>query len=973
MKEDETMVWQETKVLSVVRNRGLLACACLGLWLLWPLPNVAFAQAQPAAEAEQSQPPGQTAQPPGQTAQPAGQTAQPAGQTAQPAAPSEPAKVVVNLKDAPIDQVVKFLSDNTGKAVVRNKDVKAQITVVSPEPVTPQRAVELICGALRIEGVAVVERDGVINLIPAAKVAEMGVAAPGEAPGAGLVRKIIAVHLSDAEQMAKLVTPLLSEGSKVVADARSAKLILTVRGEELESLEKLISQLDVVATDESAIRIFQLKHAPAEELAPVIAAIVSATGTTAAPAEPSGGPAPKPDKPPSGAPKSAEVAVVPYVMTNWLVVRVPKDKLEIVAQLVADLDVEKPPQLELNVIPVRNADARNLASQLADLYRRRPKTRDARDVVEIAADERANSVIVYSNRANFELISKIVAELDTESSRKTETRSYELKYADAEDVASQLNELYSGQQQQTSYYDYWFYPYSTRGDTVTVRFVPERRTNTLIVIAAPTEFQQIGELISKLDQPLSTSEVQPRIYHIRNVDAKELTDVLNDIFGVQQETQTGGYYYYMYRLRSEQETIGRLYGKVRFVLEAATNSIIVITNNAQNFPIIEGLIRELDKTTAEYANTMVYRLENADAIDVADQLNNLFAPPGAGKPAEAQKQDAEEAARTAYYSWLMGTSAREAQERPISNLIGKVRVVPDPRTNSLLITTAVQNFEVVGQLVRSLDLESPKVLIRVQFLEITRSEESRAGVRLASNGTIFESKDFNNGLLGAFGFTWEQVTANTVLSATVNVSAIVQFLQREFNARILSQPMLVVNNNREATIFIGAQVPFIEKSLIEPGTTARSDSFSYKEVGTKLVIRPHINEKKKVVTTVALTDSQIREGQVLFGGFILDSRSYNTELAVENGQTVVIGGILRQDESEIVNRVPVLGHIPLIGLLFRKKDTLRTTTELIAFITPTVLRTREEDDAATRAAREAGPEMKLWLPQWDQTRGAPGP
>ncbi len=593
-----------------------------------------------------------------------------------------------------------------------------------------------------------------------------------------------------------------------------------------------------------------------------------------------------------------------------------------------------------------------LARQLSDLFRRRRDRRTSRDAVEIAADERANALIVLSSPANFELIKRIIAELDTEESRKTETRSYELEYADADDVAEQLNDLYSALQQ-TSYYSPWYY--SPRRSTATTRFVPERRTNTLIVIAPPSEFEEIEALIEKLDQPIAEAEVSPRVYHIRHIDAKEMTDVLNDIFGVEETRGVGGYGYYYSRQRSRGTGVGRLYGKVRFVHEPSTNSVIVITNNKANFPIIEALIQKLDQTTADYANTMVYELENADATDLANQINILFAVPGAGRPPE--KEDPEAEARAAYYDWITGRPSKE-EERPISNLIGKVRVVPVPRTNSLLITTAVQNFEVLRQLIMQLDVETPKVLIKIQLVEIMRTQQIRKGMRLGSTASVFDSKDFNSGFLSTFGVAWDKVTKDTVLSADMDVALLIQFLERKFNARVLGQPSLVVNNNKEATLIFGSEIPFIETSTGEPGTIGLRVTYAYREVGTKLVIKPQINPKNKVVTTVQLTASQMREGELLLGGAILDTRSFDTVVAVDDGQTLVIGGILRQEEGEIFHKMP----IPVLDLIFRKRDKTLTTTELIAFITPTVLRTRAEADLATEQAREKLSELEIWRP-----------
>ena len=104
---------------------------------------------------------------------------------------------------------------------------------------------------------------------------------------------------------------------------------------------------------------------------------------------------------------------------------------------------------------------------------------------------------------------------------------------------------------------------------------------------------------------------------------------------------------------------------------------------------------------------------------------------------------------------------------------------------------------------------------------------------------------------------------------------------------------------------------------------------------------------------------------MILGGEILDTRRFQTEMAVEHGQTMVIGGIMREEESEYIRRIPILGHLPLLKYLFSKKDTRFETTELIAFITPRVMRTLEDDIAVTRDVSEQLNVPEDWHPRLD--------
>jgi type II secretory pathway component GspD/PulD (secretin) len=873
-------------------------------------------------------------------------------------------EVALNLNKVKIDQVVKFLSELTGKTVMKHKNAQAEITIVSHEKVPRQEAIRMICESLRLEKVAVVDRDNIIWLIPQDLLPQMdiGLVLPTEElPKIGFISKSIQVKFADVAELEKLLRPLLSEKATLIAHPAAKKIIVTDTVERIANLERVVAELDVLDIDDRQVQIFPLKYADAEELAPILEALMAAPGQA-----PSGKPAPKPSpgkaQPKPSAQAAGEVEIQPYKAANWLLVVAPKEKLAKIAQLIEQLDREMPQELKVWVIPIQYAEANELARDLGALLKKRHEKR-IRDTIEITADTRSNSLIVLASEMNYHIILKVVEELDTEESVQMKTEWFELEYADAEDLAEQLNELYSGLQEE---YPWYYYLYRTRRTEARTRFVAEKRTNSLIAIAPPSEFEKIKALVERLDQPIDIEQVAPRVYTIKYSDAKELTDVLNRVFGVEDTGRVSGYYDYLMARYGDKAEVGRLYGKVRFDPLPSINAIIVTTNNTENFPLIEKFIDELDRTAPEAANLLVVTLKNARAEDVAEQLNILFSREGVRAP---EKKEEEE---QPWYVWLYGAPKKE-EERPISNLIGQVRVVEDKRTNSLLITTAVQNHEAIKTLIKQLDAPEPKVCVAVRLIEIIRSKSKRMGIRFSSEPTVFETDDFDNGLRSTFGFSWEEVHGNGIVGAELDISALVQFIARHFNTRILSDTTLTMDNNEEAELFVGAEIPFIEKSQITPEGT-RADSFTYKPAGTTLKITPNINQEGKVVMNIFLEASQRRVGEVILGGEVLDTRRFDTMLAVEDGQTIVMGGIMREQEVEGTRGVPILKDIPFFRLVFGKRDTRQETTELVAFITPTVLRTRAEDEAATRKFTERLGGEHNWQPVRDPygpTEGQP--
>jgi type II secretion system protein D len=898
--------------------------------------------------------------------------AQPAPAAQDAASNDDEGTVAVNLNNVDVDHVVKFLSEIAGKPVVKHKDVKVQMSVYSPGKITPDKAFALIGEALHLEKVAMIQDRDTIRLVPAEMLSDVlvEILPEGETPlTGGIVKAVITVRFADVKEIEELVKPLISKGGSMLAHPASKKIIVTDTANRVQAIKEVVAQLDVLDAEQRQIKVFELKHADPEELAPIVKSVLTILAAQSGAKNNRG--QPQPGQPPQQQqqqqgqqpPPPSVLDVVPYKSANWLVVVAPGEIIEAAVALVEDFDREKPKELSMRIVPILYADAEQVGRELAALFEKRPDKR-VKETVQISANARSSSLIVLSSEENFQIIERLVAELDVEESVQMTTQSFELQFADADDIAEQMNELYSGSQDTGRSY-YWYYP--SRREESKTRFVPERRTNSLIAIARPTEMAKIKEIITKLDKPIDAEQVSPRIFRVRYVDATELTEVLNKVFGSGDTTRTGGYYDYFYGGSSAKDKyeIGRLYGKVKFVPETTTNSIIVTTNNNENFKIIAAFIEELDGVSPDASNTLVVKLQYANAKDMADQLNALFAAEGARAP-QQQQQQGEEEQQGGYYSWLYGSQRKKEEKRAISNLIGQVRVVPDTRTNALMVTTAVQNFVVIEDLVHKLDVPAPKVQVRVRLIEITTTRARRVGTRFSSDPTVFEPDDLDNGLRSLFGITWEDVYRDGTIraSADIDIGLLIQFLQRRADTRILGEPTLVMNNNQLANLFVGSRIPFITASQSTPEGTL-NQSFEYRDAGTTMKITPNINELNKVEMKVELESSQIRPGEVLFGGFIIDSRQFNTQLAVESGDTIVIGGILRQSESEAVRRVPLLGHVPVANLAFRKKDSKFETTELIAFITPTVLRSAEEDAAATRDAADRVYNIQDWHPYTD--------
>ena len=683
-----------------------------------------------------------------------------------------------------------------------------------------------------------------------------------------------------------------------------------------------------------------------------------------------------PGAPPSSAGRAAsgaEVEIQSYKAANWLIVLAPKEKMPKVAQLVDELDQELPQEIKLRVIPVKYAAAEDLARQLENLAQKR-YSKKVREVIEIASDQRSNSLVILSSEQNYTAIQTIVKELDSPESVQTKTEWFELKYADAEDLAEQMNTLYQGQNQQ-SYVTYYFG--SVGRSEVKPRFVAEKRSNSLIAIAPPNEFDRIREVVERLDKKIEGDQVAPRMFVIRNNDAKELADVLNRVFGVEETGQQNNFLDYIFGVQSSKKAkVGRLYGQVRFDPLIISNAIVVTTNNKENFPIIASFIARLDQDSPESANLLVITLKNAPALDLARQLNGLFGREGTRLPARAtqaqqpnqqqgnQQQSSQQQAQQGapsseeeQYSFLYAPEPKAGQ-RPISESIGRVRVVADTRTNSLMITTPAQNHAEIRALVAELDQPSPKVYVAVRLIEVSRTNASYIGLRFTSTPSLFTSQDFDNGVQANLGINWQTAFHNGVLTAAVSPAVLAQFVIEHFDSRILSDTSLTMDNNRHGEIFVGSQVPLLTNSQTYLNQT--TNGVVYTKVGTDLTMTPIINTEDRVVMDIQMMASQLEPGVLINGSPVIDSRNFTTMLAVENNQTIVIGGIMSEQSVENIRRMPILGYIPVLDWVFAKKDKERLVTEIIAFITPVVLRGPADANKLTHDIEEGVKQRQEW-------------
>lgn len=937
--------------------------------------------------------------------------------------------VTVSFQGAPVDMVVQWLAKTTEKSVIKHPKVQCQLTIISSKKLPARDAINLVYRALAMEGFAAVETRQSIYLVPEGQEPKLTpeVMDGGRADipeGRQRIVKFFPLKNIAPAELKEKVRGVLSEKATVEVDERANQIVVTDYTDNVRLLAELVKEFDVASVADATIEIFNLKHLEAEELGNLLGLVLNAQ--TASPASSSrssssssGGssrmsmdsssssssPSPAPSGGSGGGSASGQqVKIWPDKGSNRLIVTAPKSKIPEIKKLIEILDTAKPQDVAIRVIPLKNVNATDLVREIGPLYQRLGN-RGTKDGVEVTANNRSNSLIILSSEVNFTALKKLIASLDTEEAQEKVMQAFPLKNADAEDVAKQLQELNQDQQGGYSRYVYYLSDGPSNRDNKKLSVVADRRRNTVIVQAPPGSMAKIGKMIDTLDQPVTDDSLAPKIFPLKFVSAADLEDVLNELFLKKQQNRS--YWYYDdYPSESTDKNVGRLYGKVRITSEPFSNSLIVTANSAEHLAAVEEVIKKLDAPSEQGDTTLKVSLQYGKAMTVANSINILFAK--AGSPplrAATQQQNQpndqrnpqqqnntgqygftleQEAKEDVYYPWLggqqegssyysRGSSDGRSNVRPVSDLVGRVRVVPDRRSNTLLVTCNVHFFPQIMKLVNELDAPTAQVLIGAKIIEVSSDFRDKLGVRWAPTSANasqpnFSGDDLENSLLvnnsasytkTFVGNSLASSLANGVLSSKLNLDVLIQFLRKNTDATVLAEPQINISDNEMGQLFVGARVPFLTGSM-NTDVGGRNDTYNYKDVGVILEVTPRINNAEDVALKIHAESSTLRNGELINGGVVIDTRNFHTDLMLKSGQTAVLGGIINKQHQNIVRKVPVLGSIPGLGWLFKKRDKTTTDMELMVFLSPRITRSPEQAKQLIDDVEKSAPKVKQY-------------
>ena len=393
-------------------------------------------------------------------------------------------------------------------------------------------------------------------------------------------------------------------------------------------------------------------------------------------------------------------------------------------------------------------------------------------------------------------------------------------------------------------------------------------------------------------------------------------------------------------------------------LEFAEDSAFVRIGSRQGSSVQQSSGPSVRRDTAA-VQLFVIRLRHARAADVAATVNLLFGGGGAfsGQAGLATGTLSDELRRNVVPP--AGAPGAQAPSnlptvRP-SSLSGAVTIVPDELTNSLLVRASPADFAVMKEAVDQLDIRPLQVLIEMLIVE-TRHDRS-----LSIGADWFvppQSVDKGNGTGEAslLGGGLGDLVIKLLNLGRADVDATIRAAATRGDVRIVSQPVLLASNNQEARFLVGSQRPFVQLSRSLPTDGASRDQvIQYRDVGTKLTVRPTINQDGYVSLLIQQEINQATS-EVAFDAPVISTREAVTRVLVKDGQTIVLGGLRDRQRDLSSGGVPILSGIPLIGGLFGSSSRRTNETELYLFLTPRILRTDADADSVTAPRLQRGGE-----------------
>ncbi|MGB3290820.1 MAG: type II secretion system secretin GspD [Burkholderiaceae bacterium] len=501
--------------------------------------------------------------------------------------------------------------------------------------------------------------------------------------------------------------------------------------------------------------------------------------------------------------------------------------------------------------------------------------------------------------------------------------------------------------------------------------------NTLVITDYADNLDRVAEVIARMDTPTSVStDVIPIEYGVA-LDVAALARQLLHSSGGDQVKQ------------------------VNIVADPRSNTVLVRASTPERLKLARDLILRIDTPESRAGNLHVVYLRNAHATHLAEVLRGVLAGRGgsnsANTPAEAplsgDNADAnkgssplEGAFATRVSGAAMGASNASlpmsdmtggAQQQSVAFSAGGATLQADPTTNTLIISAPDPLYRSLREVIDLLDQRRAQVLIESLIVEVNAEDAAEFGIQWSAGANNISSG--NTSFLGGANLGGSGIGTNLsgaattvdamaagmslgVVKGTVNVlgtqllnlGVLARAMQKQGGVNILSTPNLMTLDNEQASIVVGRTVPFVTGTYTTTGDGASNpfQTVQREDVGLTLRIRPQISEGGTVKLSLYQEVSSIDPSSTLptatsGGSIITRKRALETKVLVDDGQIIVLGGLLEEVTDDSIASVPLLGDIPILGNLFKYQKRGRSKTNLMVFLRPHIVRNAQDGAGLT--------------------------
>ena len=485
-------------------------------------------------------------------------------------------------------------------------------------------------------------------------------------------------------------------------------------------------------------------------------------------------------------------------------------------------------------------------------------------------------------------------------------------------------------------------------------------TNSLIITDRSSNIQRLMEIIRRIDKP-DNEEIE--VVRLNHAAASEIVRTLTSL----QRNNIGG---------------PQGPGATQLVADERTNSVLISGDRAVRIRM-RGLIAHLDTPIESGGNTRVVYLRFANAEDMVNILQGVSqgqAKVGATATTEggATTQATPTVAQpqpTANTGGNNGTPnvptvvnnqannavrARSAADSGESN----VDIQADPNTNSLIITAPPDEMQNILAVIRQLDIRRAQVLVEAVIAEITEDNTREFGINFlldgsdkdvpvgfsnlgdATSGALNIAGALNNGTPPSSLGNGISLALGRFGSGEIDFGFLVRAIASDADNNILSTPSLMTLDNEEAEIIVGSNVPFVTGTQLSANNNNPFQTIERRDIGLTLKVKPQINDGNSIKMELEQEVSDVNTTALTGASDITTSvRSIKTTVLVEDGQTLVLGGLIDDQITDVEEKVPLLGDIPILGRLFRYRSTQKSKQNLMIFLHPVIIR---DGDTATQ-------------------------